>query len=213
MKFEDNLLLYIQSKANIIQIVTSESLRIQGAVNEVCKSLEREWFVWNRIEGLKKWNSQKKVLTLESSCDCKEPSEIIETILERDDAAIYILDELHHDLEEPKIQQRLKNFLTARNPNKTIILAQSVPCLPKELEKEIVLLEIPLPSKEDLKVILENVCSEKNIDMPIDKSEAENQILDSALGLTIMEAELAFRKAIASKGKISEESISMIVSV
>jgi len=69
-----------------------------------------------------------------------------------------------------------------------------------------------LPSKEDLRVILENVCNEKKIEPPTENSDSENSILESALGLTIMEAELAFRKAIESKKKISEESISIIVS-
>ncbi|MBK8396829.1 MAG: hypothetical protein IPL26_16560 [Leptospiraceae bacterium] len=58
MNFEENLKPYIQSNPNIIQIVTSESLRIQRATNEVAKALNRDWFVWNRMEGLKKWNSE-----------------------------------------------------------------------------------------------------------------------------------------------------------
>ncbi len=37
-RFEDQLLLYIKSNAKIIQVVTSEILRVQGAINEVCKS-------------------------------------------------------------------------------------------------------------------------------------------------------------------------------
>lgn len=211
MQFEKNLLLYIKSKANIIQIVTSEYLRVHGAVNEVSKQLGLNWYVWNRIEGLKKWNLEERKHIME--CDsCRESSDIIEKIIDTEDNGIYILEEFHHDLAEPRVQQRLKNFFSQRhNKNSAIILTQSIPNLPKELEKEIVQLEMPLPSKEDLKVILESICSQENIHLP-DNSDDENKILEAALGLTIMEAELAFRKAIESQKKINLDSVPLIAS-
>ncbi len=214
-RFEDQLLLYIKSNAKIIQVVTSEILRVQGAINEVAKNLGTEWFYWNRIDGLQRWNSSEKTLEVVDE-DAKEISFFMETLPEKYSNGVFILEDLFLDSCDsgkcdPHLTQRLKNF-SRLSSSIALVLTQSISFLPKELEKEISVLDLDLPSKEDLRVILQNVCEDRGVDFPTKGSDEENRVLESALGLTIMEAELAFRKAIEIHKKISEESISTIVS-
>ncbi|MCX7997880.1 MAG: AAA family ATPase [Leptospiraceae bacterium] len=113
---------------------------------------------------------------------------------------------------ERTLIQRLKNFYRQRerNPNKVLILVQPVKVLPPELEKEIALLDLPLPNKADIQVILENVCEDKKISLPKDE-ELKDKVLSAALGLTIMECDFAYRKAIEKHGAITEASIPTII--
>ncbi len=211
--FEDDLLLYIKAKAKIIKVVTSEILRVQGAVNEVAKELGVEWYYWNCIEGLKKWNPEKTNFEIEE--EERNESSLLELMEERYSNGIFILEDFlaksYNSGCDPNLIQRLKNF-SRLSTHKALVITQSINFLPKELEKEISVLDLDLPSKADLRVILENVCDDLKVEVPKENSDEENRILESALGLTIMEAELAFRKAIQIHKKISEASISEIVS-
>jgi ATP-dependent 26S proteasome regulatory subunit len=214
LKFEENLLLYIQAHARLIQVATSEIQRIQGAVNYVATQIGVEWFYWNCVGGLKKWNAEDK--KFEAVSDERNASSLLESLEENYTSGIFILEDLL--LEgcssgscDARLIQRLKNFSRLSAP-KTLVVTQSVRFLPKELEKEISVLDMELPSKADLRVILENVCEELKVLAPVENSDEENLILESALGLTIMESELAFRKAIQIHKEISAECVSEIVS-
>ena len=60
MKFENELLNTIKSRTKIIQIISYETLRIHGAIIYVANKLDRDFFIWNRIDGLKKWDKEQK---------------------------------------------------------------------------------------------------------------------------------------------------------
>ena len=60
MKFEKELSNSIKSRTKIIQIISYETLRIHGAVISVANELKRDLYVWNRIEGIRKWDNENK---------------------------------------------------------------------------------------------------------------------------------------------------------
>lgn len=52
--------LLIKAKANVIEMVSYEDKRIQGFVNQVAKSLSMNWYVWNEVNGLQRFDSRNK---------------------------------------------------------------------------------------------------------------------------------------------------------
>lgn len=79
--------------------------------------------------------------------------------------------------------------------------------IPSELEKEVYIEELDLPSRKDLTIIFNKVCKNYGV-----KSEGNiEKIIESALGLTIMEAERAFSKAIVQTGQLTEKEIQIII--
>ena len=209
MKFEQDFLHYIKSGATIIQIISHETQRIHGVVNKTADELERSWFSWNRIEGIKKWEQGEFI---DEDADCREASCVLEKFEEEDfENSLLILEDFHPDLTEnqPHIIRRLRNIAQRKYGDRALILAQPITGLPVELEKEIQVMEMPLPTVDDLKVVLQSVCQRFN--MKADKCEQTLPVLEAALGLTIMEAELAFAKAIVKNERITESEISLIV--
>ena len=61
--------------------------------------------------------------------------------------------------------------------------------LPIELEKYITVLELPLPGRVDLESVLNRVV--KNANTEVD-NDLKKKLIDSALGMTVMEADLAY---------------------
>lgn len=211
MNFEESFINYIKAGASIIQIVSYETQRIHGIVNRASDELNREWYSWNRIEGLKKWNKNERKFE-DSDDSSQEVGFLFDTIEENEENAIFILEDFHPDLDENQVRtiRRLRNFAVKNAPNKTIVISQPFHLLPRELQKEVVVLELPFPPKEDLKVMFEHVCNQHGVSSDI--VEESDKILDAALGLTIMEARLAFSKVIVRHGRITDYEIPDIIS-
>ena len=208
MKFEKKLLNTIKAKINIIQIISFETLRIHGALAYVASKLERTLYVWNRIEGLKKWDFENRKFTIEDE-DITTASDILEKFIDDLEKSILLLEDFHPDLAEHQIHniKRIRNIAISNLENKTLVLNQPFHFLPKELEKDVEVLEIDYPNFEDIKVIYKKVCNTFNIEY----KEPDDELIQAALGLTIMEAERAFAKAYIEDGKLTSKQIPIII--
>ncbi len=82
--------------------------------------------------------------------------------------------------------------------------------VPEELSKELPVIEVELPDRTTIEVIATSVVEEYS-DYCME-SEITAKLLESALGLTVMEARLAFAKAIITNRKLTEDEIPLIIS-
>ncbi len=208
MRFEKELLNTIKSRAKIVQIVSYETLRIHGAVIFVAQQLKRNLYIWDRINGLRKWSFEEKKF-LEEDEEMRQSSQVLEHFVEELEDAILLLEDFHPDLQEHEVQniRRLRNIALSNSSNKTLILSQPIPYLPKELEKEVQVLELEYPSFGDIKAIYKKVCR----DFEIPYKEPDDELIEAALGLTIMEAERAFARAYVEEGELTSAQIPLII--
>jgi ATP-dependent 26S proteasome regulatory subunit len=207
--YDRTLLPAIKAGAPLIQLISHEALRVHGMINSVAKELNMEWYSWNRIEGLKKWNKAACKFDLYDD-DMLQSSDVLEHYAtgKLPEHSILILEDLHPDLTEnqPHTIRRLRNIAFAPPPNRHLILFQPFVVLPPELEKDMQVLEVPLPDIQDLESIYRMVVRKFNL--PDD--EGHEKLLEAALGLTIMEAQIAFAKAAVSDQVLGDEQVSFI---
>ncbi|MCF6242139.1 MAG: AAA family ATPase [Bacteroidales bacterium] len=209
MKFEKELLNAIKARTKIVQIISYETLRIHGAVIKVANELKRDLFVWNRIDGIRKWNSEKGTF-IEEDEDKKQSSQALEFFTDEETKnVIVLLEDFHPDLQEHEVQniRRLRNIALSNFQDKTLILSQPFPFLPKELEKEVQIIDLEYPNFEDIKAIYGKVCN----DFKIEYKEPDDDFIEAALGLTIMEAERAFARAFVEDGELTVSQIPIII--
>ena len=57
---EQSLELLVKAKANVIEMVSYEDKRIQGFVNHIAKKLGMNWYVWNEVNGLSRFDFRTK---------------------------------------------------------------------------------------------------------------------------------------------------------
>ena len=209
-----NLSVLIRSSINIIQVISYETMRIEGEVSRTAAELKRDWYKWNIASGLKKFdNSSKNFRIIENTDD----SRAILDWYDSDEAknSIVILEEFDLHLggydniaPSPYLISKMRDINLANYSDRSLILLQTKRGLPIELEKDVYIVDIDLPQREDLGVIFKSTCKNCGITPQgnIDK------IIDSALGLTVMEAKRAFSKAIVETGKLTEQEIPIIIS-
>lgn len=206
----DSLLPTLKAGAPLIQIVSYEALRVHGLVNEAAMEMQLNWYSWNRIEGLKKWDSKKNQFD-EPEEEFIQPSLILEHYASGDfpEKSILIVEDFHPDLSgsDPLAIRRLRNIAFQPPENRHLILFQPTQVLPMELQKEMQILELPLPDVADLGSIHRMVSTR----FKVKENEPHEKLLEAALGLTIMEAQAAFAKAAVSDGALGDEQVEFVI--
>lgn len=196
----------------MIQVVSYERDRVFGFVNSISKEIDAPWFRWSIVRGLEAWSTQSGLYEPVMS-DLTDPIRFLDFFLEQAGEGLYIVEDFHYYTSappNPEIIQRLREVASlASSLKKHLLLCQPVKQIPPELLKEMVVLELALPTVKILKVVAETVIEE--FDLPRDRYELTEKLIQAALGLTIMEARIIFSKVIVERGRLTEAEIPLII--
>ena len=214
--FEDRIQVLIDANAPIVQIISYETLRIHASLLKISKRAKRSLFVWNISEGLSKYDLLSGSLTSVDDT-LRDPSEILEWYSRQENKrVILLLEDFHPNLTEhqPHIISRLRvisrKVSMKELTERILIMSQPVNSLPVELEKEVQILELPLPDRDDIKAIMRAIRGQFELN-DNDYSET-SRIVEAALGLSTSEAWSAFACAVVNNKKLTEEEIPDIIS-
>ena len=192
----------------VLYLTTFEYDRTKQKIQSIVKSIGKEYlyYEWNCVDGLRKKDSEtNKMNAIENQ---EDPEELLKYISSRiseasDISEVFILEDFHEYIEETNVKIKLRQLAeTLRFFRKHIIIVSSVMTLPTELEKYVTVVEIPLPDRGDLEKVLMNVAKNANAEL---NDELKKRLIDSALGMTVMEADLAYCLA-AVKNKFDANS-------
>lgn len=184
---------YIQAGYPGLYLVSAEEQRVEAEIKIIVEHLNRnkqakeqyQLCYWSVVDGLVN-------TTTNQSRNVNDPLEVLQSVNEHNERAVFLLKDYHLFLEDPNpiILRTLKNvLLEAKTKHKTLILLGCRLVLPPELEREITVVEFALPGKEALRVVLQGICESaglKNLD-----AAQEERAIDAASGLTTIEAENA----------------------
>lgn len=205
---EKDLINLVKANTRIIQIISFESLRIHAMLTSVSKNTQRDLYIWNRVEGIKKWDASKRSFSGEGE-EAQGPDLALKFFSEKENI-ILLLEDFHPDLtdDKPRIIKTLRNIALSSEKSKTLVLSQPFHQLPRELEKEVHIMDLPYPDFNDLKAIYKKVCKAHNI---LNPAEPDIELIEAALGLTIMEAEKAFSLAYIENESLSSAEVPLVI--
>lgn len=206
-------------KANypLLYLTTSEYGRVMQKLRRIAFELDYSFYSWDNVDGLQTHiktqnNRLEKVERHKAYGETKGYQELLEYIkrdaesTENKSKEIYIVEDFHKYFRDDKVIVYLRKLSTLLKAyDKHLILLSPFLKLPDELEKYLTIVNVPLPDRDDLKTRLSTIISNENIN-----PDLENFIIDSALGMTDMEADLAFRLAKEKVGLGSKEAARII---
>src|SRR5438876_3067452 len=215
MNFQAELETLIRARYPILYIISSEEVRVQNLVVEIAKKRQKKVFEWSYSTGIvpagASIQSQKHRNT-----PTKDPLAALDQVIEQVEPALFIFKDFHPFLTKSNfaIVRKLKEIaLHLKNSFKTIILVSPVMEIPTELEKEITVLNYPLPAREDLNALLDKIIAEvgqfKQVKIDLEEASRE-RLLQAALGLTLGEAENVFAKIIVQDQRLSGEHVNEV---
>jgi hypothetical protein len=126
-----------------------------------------------------------------------------------------VLKDFHPFLNDPIVIRSLRDLAQQlKTTYTTLILLSPSLTIPVELEKDISVLDVPLPTFDDLKQLLVEIVGvlqkSKRAAVSLQPGQVE-QILKAALGLTLSGAENAFAKAIARDNRLDGSDVPLIL--
>jgi len=217
MPFKQELETLVRSRYPIIYVLTSEELRLQNLLREIAESREKRLFEWSCSVGIVPAGTS--IQTQKGRVpSTKDPIQALDHVIEQVEPAIFLFKDFHPFLSRnhPLVIRKLKEIaLQLKNSFKTIVLVSPILEIPQELEKEITVLNFPLPDKIELGLMLDHIAEEvqnfHEVEIELDASGRE-RLLQAAMGLTLTEAENVFAKVIVQQQRLSVEAVPEIFS-
>jgi len=219
MNFQAEIETLIRARYPILYIISSEEARVQELILDVAKKRQKKVFEWTFSTGIlpagTSIQSQKS-----RNAATKDPLVALDQVIDQVEPAIFIFKDFHPFLAKCNKSsnaapiRKLKDIaIHLKNSYKTIILISPIQEIPEELEKEITVLNHPLPTRDDLAALLDRIIADvkqfKQVQIDLDEAGRE-RLLQAALGLTLGEAENVFAKIIVKDERLSGEDVNEV---
>lgn len=209
----DKVLFMLEAHYPVLYLTTFEYSRTKQKIFGLIEQLKGtvRLYEWDCVNGLM-LDEKGSAQTIEEDDEpIVEPETVLKYALSRpkDTKDIFLLNDFNEHIEEENIKYYIRNLSEkARFTNTYIIILSAVYKLPVELEKYVTVVNIPLPDRIDITKTLAHVEKESGISL---SSSLRNRLVDAALGMTTMEADLAFCLAVV-KDNLGEGSVETVSS-
>ena len=189
----------MRARYPLIYILSSEEKRVEKSIADVLHAREREKnyktkiYTWSVTEGMR--------LGKEPQGDSKDPLKALRFVVEAkaDERAVFILRDLHAYLKNPEVVRLLRDIgRKLKEELKTVFLISPLLAIPPELDKEVAVVEYPLPELLEIDAIFDRVS--RNTGAKIPSGQEREHVVEAALGLTADEAEGVFAKSLVQTG-------------
>lgn len=198
-RLKNELMLRIKSDYPYLYLISYEDERTIEAVRAMGKELGREVFVWSSASGL--FSATKPAPYL------RQPqllSQGLEDAERYAGAALFVILDAHNHLDSPEIIRILRNFAdNFVQKNKTLLFIGTQEKIPNDLSRGIPSFYFPLPDAAELTSSLAKIS--KN------SSEHHAALVQAGIGLTLREANRAFKRAHADNNGASKDGIHWVV--
>lgn len=199
----------IQAQYPIIYLVTFEEERAQEAIARIAQAKpQHRIFIWTVTYGMVEYgrtNAPPQHNTM-------SPQVAIEFAIKHKENAVFVFKDLHPFLESPEVKRYLRDaVINFKGTQKTLVLMSPLQTIPVELEKDVVVIEFPLPDMQELDEVL-SLHLKAHFGRKRLAPEVREKLLKAALGLTRDEADKVYRKAEVVAGKLTESEVDVILS-
>jgi len=205
----------IRARYPILYVITSEEMRVQSLIVDIARQRQKKVFEWSYSMGIvpagTSIQSQKH-----RNAATKDPLAALDLVIEQVEPAVFIFKDFHPFLTRNNfaVIRKLKEIaLHLKNSYKTIVLVSPTMEIPTELEKEVTVLNFPLPTRDELGELLDKIVQDvsqiRQVRIELDDAGRE-RLLQAALGLTLTEAENVFAKIIVQDGRLSGDDVNEV---
>ena len=209
---------YLKARYRSLFLVSPEDARVELELARALKELGYKVVVWSGTDGF----TNDKGESLDDSDEAKMPVLALTAIRKGTiagapkDQVVYLMKDLHPFFapgQDPRVTRLIRDISREfKTVKKTLIMLSPFNTLPKELERDVTLLEFGLPAREMIATMAEKFLKENGkVVGSVEKDESAN-IIEALLGLTTTEAENALAKGVvdwkaAQKAKEKDDKV------
>lgn len=188
----------MRAKYPILYIVSWEERRVEDVVKDVCTKLQRSLHLWSVTQGMRPMPVGAK-----SSGKLSGELEALAQVHEAPERSVFLLRDFHPYMKDYRVVRLLRDLsIRLRSRNQTLILTGPVLNLPSELEKDITVIDFPLPNEIEIEAVLDQaitaVAGNPSVNTELDPLSRE-LLVKSAQGLTLDEIESVFARSLVER--------------
>jgi ATP-dependent 26S proteasome regulatory subunit len=215
----DEIDVLIRSRYPVLYLVTHEESRLESLLGAIANKQGKPLFSWSITSGL---NRAGDVTDSETATptpanekgEFKDPLDVLKHIRTSATSGLYLLKDFHPFLDDTQVVRSLRDVANdLKGSYKNILICSPRVNLPIELEKDVTLIDFPLPDADELLELLKSVCTaliQRNKDSVKLTQNEGLAIVRAAQGLTLSEAENVFAKAVVEDSVFDARDIALI---
>ncbi len=201
---------HLAARCPLLYLVSYEEDRVLRRLLANTKELFNKTFIWTISDGLAEVGGK----TLDEKY--RGPYETLQFIANDSRKSLFILLDFHPYIQESKVTRKLRDLIRSlQSSTSSIVILAPKLVLPQELEKDVAVIDYPLPNLNDMKALFATIEEglKQNPRFKIRLSEEEKELLlEAVLGLTENEAKNVFAKALVSDSALSISALDVIIS-
>jgi hypothetical protein len=211
-KFVQELDVLVRARYPLLYLVTSEEQRLEAILAELAEAHGKACFGWSIAKGFGRLGGSRAGALPDGA---QEPRAALAAIEKLSEPSLVVLKDFHPYLQDPAVVRALRELAHAlKSTFTTLVLLSPTLVIPPEIEKEVSVLDVPLPGYRDLFQLLKEIVGVvrqgNRAKVELDKHDAD-QLIKAAQGLTLSEAENAFAKAIAADGRLCRDDVGRVL--
>ena len=192
----------------LIYIVSSEEVRVEEELRQIAVAREIKLVAWSCTQGFAALAGTHK------TGDIKDPAKALDHIAEAEGAGLFVLRDFHAFVGVPNVVRKLRDLAhELKKTRKNVVLLSPVMKIPPEIDKEMAVLDWNLPDRSEIGGQLDELMNDaraeardKNVPSEVYLGDAatvegRERLVESALGLTLVEARNAFAKSLVGVNK------------
>ncbi len=224
-QWADEIKVYVRARYPILWLVTWEEERARRLLGEIARDMKKKLYAWTATDGFHEEHAVAPAAgavaapidfgaPAQGSADVRSPLGALDYVFHSAERALFVLHDFHPHLDEPRVVRRVRDLVSVLKQSfKTLLIISPVLKLPTELEKDITVVDLPLPTLTELEEKLRKFLTDLVHDarFTIDLSdELIERTAKAALGMTESQAGNVFAKALVKDRKFSEEDLALI---
>ncbi|UCC25592.1 MAG: AAA family ATPase [Gemmatimonadales bacterium] len=205
-----DLELLIRARYGLIHLDTPEDARAQVLLHHLSDRLGVPFFVWTRLEGLRRWELPDPVY------DTRPLARAVGHVTQaRTDGVYHLQGVTRSDLVDPDVQALLREVARCmEGPVGAVVLTGQDLELPERIRPHSARLGLPGPGPQEfrelLETILRDLSARRHVEVSLTPDETD-QLLRHLSGFTLLEAEKTLTRAIVEDGKLTLQAIGHVV--
>jgi AAA+ superfamily predicted ATPase len=211
-RFVRELDVLVRARYPLLYLVTSEEQRLEAILRDLAEAHGKALLGWSITKGLSRLGGSKTGAAPEGA---REPLEALAAIEKLSAPSLVVLKDFHPYLADAAVVRALRELAHALKASfTTVVLLSPTLVIPPEIEKEVSVVDVPLPGRRDLLQLLKEIVGVvrqgRRASVELTNADAE-ELVKAAQGLTLSEAENAFAKAIAHDGRLSRDDVALVL--
>jgi AAA+ superfamily predicted ATPase len=203
--------LAVRARVPLIALITHEE---QRAEERIIRPVAEAWrggrvYAWSITQGYASAHEEA-----DRDMAAPDPLAALEVVARHPEPALFVLKDFHRHLDSTPVVRRLRELaMELPATGKHVVLLSPMLRPPDELEREITLIDLPPPDIEELGELLDGVkqgLGDEAYRIALSPAGRE-RLLRAALGLTAVEAESVFARALVNDGRLTDDDLSVVL--